>query len=145
MYFHVYLNSHKYLVRKEEKFFYSLLWRKKEGQDVCIHLRLRKAIQAIHVFSGKGSYFILKGTAKSLRCISLEKTNQIFSYCLANVVGMKYLIIIRMFYKLLISMECDFGHFGHLLSLAPLPFAFSEKESHYVTILVFIWDPASAT
>lgn len=40
---------------------------------------------------------------------------------------------------------CDFGHFGHLLSLAPLPFAFSEKGSHYVTILVFIWDPASAT
>lgn len=102
MYFRVYLNIHKYLVRKEEKCF--SFWKRRKRRLRCMlsSLMLRKAIQAIHVFPGKGAYFILKGTAKSLRCITPEKTFQFFF--LLNVWHyvdrMENLIIIRMFYKL---------------------------------------------
>lgn len=82
-YFHVYFNIHKYLVRKIEKCFSSVLWRgKKKNKELrCVHysLMVRKCIQASHVFSGAGSYFILKGTAKSLRFISPEKMNKGFT------------------------------------------------------------------
>lgn len=53
----------------------------KKRKPRCVHssLMVRKDIQAGHVFSGKGSYFILKGTAKTLRIISPEKMSQGFT------------------------------------------------------------------
>lgn len=72
-YLHVYFNIHKYLVRKIEKCFSSVLRREKKKAEMHSSLIVRKYIQAGHVFSGKGSYFILKGTVKSLRFILPKK------------------------------------------------------------------------